>query len=160
MEGIIVELFEHVAGREDPEIIVVDETIRVRELLAVEDPEGQIWLEDVDEEINLELTLLEAGIGHQHHVQRSHCRVISVDVRFADERFHRDFAPSTTIKRVREWAVGPDAARLSPDQAVEHVLATPGADHFLDGNVHVGSLVVGKSCSVIVDLLPRNRFEG
>jgi hypothetical protein len=155
-----LELFKHTPGQEDPTIIEVEESIRVRELFEVEDAEGHIWLADIDEEIDLELTLLDAGIKHHSHVHHSRCTVVSVEIRFADDRFRRDFAPSATIKRVRKWAVGPKAADLSPDQAVTHVLAEPGADHFLDGDVLVGSLVGKASCTVILNLLPRNRFEG
>lgn len=155
-----MELFKHVPGSEDPVIVEVEETIRVRELIEIEDGQGHIWLEDVDEEIDLDLTLVEAGIGHHHHVHHGRCVAIAVAVRFNGERFLRDFAPSATIKRVRAWAVGPKAADLSKDQAVEHVLAVPAADHFLDDAVHIGSLVDGKSCEVTLDLLPRDRFAG
>jgi hypothetical protein len=154
-----VELFKHVPGFEDPVIVEVEDTIRVRELIEIEDAEGHIWLEDVDEEIDLDLTLVEAGIGHHRHIHRGRCTTVAVTVRFNGEKFRRDFAPSGTIKRVRTWAVGPEAANLSKEQAVEHVLAVPGADHFLDDAVHIGSLVDGQ-CEVVLDLLPRDRFAG
>lgn len=155
-----MELFKHSPGREVPEIIDVEESIRVRELIEVEDAEGHIWLEDVDEEIQLDLTLVEAGIDHHRHIHHSRCVAIAVDVRFNGDHFRRDFPPVTTIKRVKEWAVGPKGANLPKDQAVAHVLAVPGADHFLDGDVHIGSLVQPHSCTVELDLLPRDRFAG
>ena len=49
---------------------------------------------------------------------------------------------------------------MSPEQAAKHVLAVPGADHFLEDGVHVGSLVGPHNCTVTLDLLPRSRFEG
>lgn len=58
------------------------------------------------------------------------------------------------------WASGPHAANLSPEQAAKHVLAVPGADHFLADSVHIGSLAQPGSCAVTLDLLPRERFEG
>lgn len=155
-----MELFRHVAGSEEPEIVEVVETMRVRELIELRGGDGSIWLEEVDEEIEVELTLSEAGIGHHHHVHHGKCRTVSVRVRYNGEHFDHEYAPSATIKRVRKWAVGPDAANLSKDQAVEHVLATPSADHFLDETVHIGSLVGAEGCEVILDLLPRDRFAG
>ncbi len=155
-----VELFKHVPGSEDPVIVEVEETIRVRELIETDDGEGHIWLEDVDEEIDLDLTLVEADIGHHRHIHHGRCITVSVTVRFNGEKFHRDFAPSATIKRVRAWAVGPEAANLSKDQVVAHVLAEPGADHFLADAVHLGSLVGAEKCEVMLDLLPRDRYAG
>ena len=61
---------------------------------------------------------------------------------------------------MEKWAFGPEVANFSEEQAALHVLAEPGADHFLEGGVHIGSLVKPGSCKVILDLLPRSRFEG
>jgi hypothetical protein len=59
-----------------------------------------------------------------------------------------------------KWAFGPEVGKFSKEQAAEHVLAEPGADHFLEDGVHIGSLVKADSCSVVLDLLPRSRFAG
>ncbi len=40
------------------------------------------------------------------------------------------------------------------------MLAEPGADHFLEDGVHIGSLVRPSSCIVTLDLLPWSRFAG
>lgn len=81
-------------------------------------------------------------------------------VRYNGEKYEHPYGPATTIKTVEEWAFGPKAAGLSPEQAAKHVLAVPGADHFLEDGVHVGSLVTPGSCEVVLDLLPRSRFAG
>jgi hypothetical protein len=154
-----IELFVHSSGAEDPALITINASRRVRELLVKEEPTGRVWIEEVDEEVDLDITLEEAGIRHRHHVHRGRCHRVEVLVRFNGE-FVRDFAPGTTIKTVYRWASGPDAAKLSPEQAAKHVLAVPGADHFLADSVHVGSLVHSGSCAVTLDLLPRERFEG
>jgi hypothetical protein len=154
-----MELFTHTPGREHPEIIEIETAALVRELLAEDDPDGHIWIEEVDEETDLHITLEAAGIRQHHHVYRGHCHQVEIVVRFNGDHEHT-YGPATTIKTVEKWAFGPKVADLSPEQAAKHVLALPGADHFLEVGVHVGSLVTRGSCKVILDLLPRSRFEG
>lgn len=154
-----IELFVHSPGAEDPALVTIGVTERVRVLLAEDEPAGMVWIEEVDEELDLDLTFEEAGIRHRHNVHRGHCPRVDVVVRFNGE-FTRDFGPGTTIKTVYHWVSGPNGANLSPEQAAKHVLAVPGADHFLADTVHIGSLVLPGSCAVTLDLLPRERFEG
>lgn len=80
-------------------------------------------------------------------------------VRF-NGNYEHAYGPATTIKTVERWAFGPKVANFSEEQAAKHVLAVPGADHFLEDGVHIGSLVMPDSCTVTLDLLPRSRFEG
>lgn len=155
-----MEIFAHTAGAEHPVLIEVEETTTVRTLLLEEDPDGHVWIEEIDEEIDLDLTLIAAGIGHHHHVHRGRCRRIEVLVRYNGEKFERIFGPSKTIKHVAKWAFGPDGAALSKEQAATHALTEPGADHPLEGSVHVGSLVKPDSCSVTLDVVPRSRHAG
>ncbi len=155
-----MELFVHTAGNEDPDVVEVEDTALVRKLLVGDGADGRIWAEGIDEDISLEITLAEAGIRHRHHVHRGRCARIEVVVRFNGETFTSTFGPGTPIKFIEKWAFGDKAADLSPDQAAKHVLALPGADHFLAATVHVGSLVTAGSCQVALDLLPRDRFEG
>lgn len=155
-----MELFIHTPGNEHPEIIEIVGTALVRELLIESEPDGRIWLEEVDEEISLDVTIESAGIRQHHHVHRGRCHRVEVVVRYNGNRYEHAYGPATTIKTVKEWAFGPKAAGLSPEQAAKHVLAVPGADHFLEDGVHVGSLVTAGSCEVVLDLLPRSRFAG
>ena len=154
-----MELFTHTAGNESPEIIEIESVALVRELVVQGDADGHIWIEEAEEEIDLDITLEAAGIRHHHHVHRGHCRRIEVLVRFNGDHEHA-YSPATTIKTVAKWAFGPEVADLSPEQAAKHVLAVPGADHFLEDGIHVGSLEIPGSCKVVLDLLPRSRFEG
>jgi hypothetical protein len=154
-----MELFVHAPEQEHPEIVEIEATALVRSLLVEGDPDGRVWVEEVDEEVELDITIEQAGIGHDHHVHRGRCRRVEVIVRFNGDH-ERAFGPGTTIKTIHRWACGPHAASLSKEQAATHVLAVPGADHFLEDGVHIGSLVEGHSCKVKLDLLPRSRFEG
>jgi hypothetical protein len=155
-----MKIFSHSAGREHPEIVEIEATALVRELLVTRDTEEAVWVEEVEEPLDLEVTLEAAGIGHHHHVHRGRCRRVEVVVRYGGESYEDSFGPARTIRRVKRWAVGPKAADLSREEAAKHVLAMPGADHFLEDGVHIGSLVGEKSCTVTLDLMPRSRFEG
>jgi hypothetical protein len=154
-----MELFTHTPGNEHPEIVELESTALVSALLLESDPESRIWLEEVDEEVDLDITLEAAGIRHHHHVHRGRCHRVEVTIRF-NGNFTRSYGPATTIKTVETWAFGPEVANFSKEQAAEHVLAEPGADHFLEDGVHIGSLVKPDSCAVTLDLLPRSRFAG
>jgi hypothetical protein len=158
-QEVPVELFVHAAESEHPEIIEIQASAMVREILVVEEPDGHVWLEEADEEIDLDITVEAAGIGHRHHVHRGRCHQVEVTVRFNGPH-ERRYSPAATIATVEKWAFGHEVAGFSPEQAAKHVLALPGADHFLEDGVHVGSLVVPGSCKVVLDLLPRSRFAG
>jgi hypothetical protein len=154
-----MEIFVHTASREDPELHTIESDSPVRSLQGAE-PDALIWLGDADEPVDLGLTLAQAGIGHNAHLHRGRCRRVDVTVRFNASAFEADFGPGAPVRRVYEWASGPDGANLSPEQAAKHVLAVPGADHFLADSVHIGSLVASGSCGITLDLLPKERFEG
>jgi hypothetical protein len=154
-----MELFAHTVGKEHPDTVEIEETALVRTLLVEEDGQGHVWLEEVDEELDLDVTLKDAGVRHHHHVHRGQCHRVEVVVRWNGDH-ECTYAPATTITMVEKWAFGPEVANLSPEQAAKHVLAEAGADHFLEGGAHVGSLVKPGSCRVVLDLLPRSRFQG
>jgi len=156
-----VEIYIHTAGSEEPVLLEINETALVRELLVIGDPQGAelVMIEEVEEPLNLDITLKEAGIRHRSHVHRGRCRRVDVRVRYNTEKSH-DFHPPATIRRVFEWATGPHGFPLTPEQKAAHVLALPGADHFLDWEVRIGSLVMPGSCDVVLDLAPKSRFEG
>ena len=156
-----MELFQHVEGAEDPEVAVVEATAKVRTLLLETEPGRGVWIEEIDEEIDLDLTFEEAGIHHRHHVHRGRCRRVNVVVQFNAVDFTHEYGPGTTIKTVYHWASGDKAANLSPEQKAKYVLALPGADHFLGDGVHIGSLLTaGGPCDVTLNLMPRDSFGG
>ena len=157
-----MELFLHTEGGEDPEVVEVEATAKVRSLLGNEaEPDGGVWVEGADDPVDLDLTFEAAGIRHRHHVHRGRCRRVDVVVQFNAEDFTHEYGPGATIKKVYHWASGDQAADLSPEQKAKYVLAEPGADHYLGDGVHVGSLVTpGGSCTVTLNLLPRDSFAG
>jgi hypothetical protein len=153
-----MELFVHRSGNEHPEVIEIAETAVIRTLVVEGDEDGHVWVQEAEEELKLDVTFVEAGVGHQHHVHKGRCSRVEVTVRWNGNHEHT-YAPATTIATVEKWAFD-KVAHFSPEQAALHVLAVPGADHFLAGGVHVGSLITPGKCQVTLDLLPRSRFEG
>ena len=154
-----MELFTHTPGHEHPEIIEMEGTAFVRELLVEGEPDGRLDGGD------------RRGDQPRHHAggRRDPASRPPAPGPLPPGRGHRPlqrehhehaYGPATTIKTVEKWAFGPKVGEFSPEQAAKHVLAVPGADHFLEGGVHVGSLVIPGSCRVVLDLLPRSRFEG
>jgi hypothetical protein len=156
-----VEIYLYTAGNEDPELIEIDSAATVRELLAVGDGQGAelVMIEETAEPVELDISIEQAGIRHRHHVHRGRCRRVDVRVRYNGDK-SSEFHPVATIRRVFDWATGPDGFNLTPEQKAEHVLALPGADHFLDWEVRIGSIVTPGTCDVVLDLAPKSRFEG
>jgi len=158
-EGVM-ELFLHSEGGEDPEIVEAEAGAKVRMLAVETGRDGKVWVEEIDDEIDLDLTFEEAGIGHRHHVHRGRCHRVKVVVQFNATDFKHEYGPGTTIKKVYHWASGDKAADLSPEQKAKHVLALPGADHFLADGVHIGSLITPGTCEVTLNLMARDAFGG
>jgi hypothetical protein len=154
-----MEIFVHSAGSEDAEIVTIEATALVRELL-IEGSGDQIWVEERDEAVELEITLEAAGIGHHDHVHRGRCHRVHADVRYEASHESDDVRPTTTIKKLLKWAVGDDGFNLPADQRPLYVLALPHAQNYLDSSVHVGSLVAPGTCDVRLDLEKKDHYNG
>lgn len=157
-----MEIYVHGSESEDPTLIEVEPGLAVRGLaVASEGAEVlQVWLEEGEEPLALDITVEQAGIGNRHHVHRGRCHRVEVRVRFNGADHARQFTPAATIARVYAWATGPEAFQLTPEQRADHMLAVPGADHGLDSGVHIGSVVAQRTCEVVLDLVPKGRFQG
>jgi hypothetical protein len=158
-----VDLFVHSQGESDPEIVTVEETALVASLL-VEGSGDRIWVVEQVEEVRLDMTIVEAGIGHHHHIQRGRCERLHVHVRYTTEqgrveRKQHGVHAAATIGRVLNWAVGDEGFNLPADQRPEYVLAVPGAKEYLASDVRVITLV-NEECGVHLDLLPKDHFGG
>lgn len=88
-----MELFRHEEGREDPEVIEVEATATVRELLVANDDDRGIWIEEIEEEVDIDLTLEAAGFHHRHHFHRGRCRHVKVVIRYNGTEMERTFHP-------------------------------------------------------------------
>jgi len=94
--------------------------------------------------------------GGRVHLHR--CKHLEVSVCFGAEEVHHQFAPATTVGRVRQWA-GHKLGMQKADIA-EHVLQIVGTHEQPDVDVHIGALTKCPKCSVAFDLVPAHRING
>lgn len=156
-----MQVYMHTQGNDEPELVEIEENAMIRELLVIGDSRDSevVMIEEVEEPLDPGITLIEAGIHHRHHVHRGRCRRISVKVRYNGDK-NDEFPPTVTIRRVFEWATGEKGFDLTPAQKATHVLALPDADYYLDWDVHIITLVAPGTCDLVLDLAPKERFEG
>ena len=68
-----LEVYLHVAGCEDPQLVAVASDGRVADLLAVAesvDANAKLWLQDTTDPLDMASSLAEAGIGHRFGAPR------------------------------------------------------------------------------------------
>ena len=118
-----------------------------------------VWLEDGKEPLDLEKTLAEIGVVERCHLHVSTCKGVLVKVRFGGDSIEESFPPPTSADLILKWAASPEGFKLTDSEAAKHVFAICGTDTELDQADHIGFYADG-DCSVCLDLLPRERFEG
>jgi hypothetical protein len=153
-----LEIYIHRSGRERIKLREVDGSIRVAEAVELADGEA-IWLEEAEEPLLADGTVAEL-VGERGHVHVSRCRRVEVSVTFNGPTKSHHFAPGATIRRVLDWATGPDAFPMSEADRVEHALQLCNTTDQPDPSDHVGSFVTAEGCGVCFDLVPKHRFEG
>jgi len=121
--------------------------------------ETLLFLEDADEPIAESVIVIghvgQAGI--KAHVHR--CHRIKVAVTFNNETVHREFAPSATIAKVKQWAAV-DEFHMSEAEASEHVLQIAGTHDRPAPGTHIGSLTTCPECKLHFSLVPDHRVNG
>ena len=120
---------------------------------------ASVWLEDGKEALDPEKTLEEAGVVERCHIHVSTCKGIVVKVRFGGDSIEDSFPPPTTADSILKWAASPEGFKLTDSEAAKHLLAICGTNTELDQADHIG-FYADDDCSVCLDLLPRERFEG
>ena len=118
-----------------------------------------VWVEDSKDTLDPDKTLTEVGVVDRCHVHVSTCKEVLVKVRFGGDSIEESFPPPTSADLILKWAAGPDAFKLTDTEAAKHLLAICGTDTELDQADHIG-VYADDHCSVCLDLLPRERFEG
>lgn len=142
-----MQLFVHGQQAEAAEIIEVRETMLVRELIAGR--EGNlIWIEDVEVPLELDITLVQAGVAHGHHVHRGPCREIEIEVHTEGRVLQHHFAPSVGCRRVAVWC----AHQLGLGDASAVELIDPSTGAVVDPGRHVGSLARHSECTAQLEL--------
>jgi hypothetical protein len=162
-----IEVFLQVEGGKDIVLVHVPQGGSVRDLLHVakehgpefrEDDAIMVFIEDMDEAVELDVLLEDAGISHRGHVHVHRCHRVEVSVNFNGMRVSDSFPPSATVARIKKWAA--KELGMSEKDAAEHVLEVSGTKVSLDEDIHVGTLVVHPGCQISLDLRPKVRVEG
>ena len=159
----IIEVYIHTEGSTELELLPVSRDCRVGDLLATDDPavsDESIWLAEQDEPLDIEVSLVDAGITHRCHVHRGCCSSVKARVHYIDSAQDRSFSPVTPIAEVYRWAAGPDGFKLPSEEVPRHALIVRGTEDFIDAEVHIGSLATSPRCVVDFDLVPKKRFAG
>lgn len=140
--------------------IKVDPDQKVRNL-AIEclGEEALVWVEDGKEALDPEKTLAEVGVVDRCHIHVSICKGVVVKVRFGGDVIEESLPPATTAGVILKWAASPEGFKLTDSEAAKHLLAICGTNTELDQADHIG-FFADDDCSVCLDLLPRERFEG
>jgi hypothetical protein len=150
-------LFVHTHGSDASTRIEIDTDGLVGELQV---GDGKVWVADSDEPLDVNLSVHDAGLRDHQHVHCGPCASIKVSVRFNGSTVAHSFRPAVSVATVLAWATGPNGFGLASDQVPKHTLIIVNADSTLAPGTHVGSLVPHGSCEVVVDLVPKVRFEG
>lgn len=153
-----MEMYIHRPGQERITLVEVGETATVAEVVGLAEGEAA-WLEDGEETIRAELTVAAARIQPRGHVHVNRCRRAAVTVNYNGGERRREFAPSATVRRAFEWAVGKDGFDLPEHDRPEHALQLCGTTTQPDGTDHIGSFV-NDECQGCFDLVPKHRFQG
>lgn len=137
---------------------IVDETTTIAELAdRAGIADAAAWLEDADEELGL-AELASDAVGDKCHVHLNRCRCIEATISFAGKQKTHEFAPGTTIGRVRRWAVGEHGFDLPDKERPKHEVGLCGSGVIADRNDHIGTLAT--ACGLCLDLAPKDRFQG
>jgi hypothetical protein len=161
-----IQLFLQFEGHRGIELVRVEDTATVRELLAAalraglpEDrTEGaSVFAHESDLPLNPDATLKDAGVHDKHRVHVHRCKKVEVTLHFNEVKEKLHFPPSATVERVKKEFV--KRIHMSPVDATEHVLQLCGSTDRPEPDTHIGSLVCG-CCALCFDLVPVKRIEG
>jgi hypothetical protein len=133
---------------------------RAQGLGAPSGAEVLVQVEDTEEPLAPDALLEAVGVGHRSRVHVHRCRRVAVTVNFNADQKTVSFPPSTTVARVKKWAVGKHGFDLSGIDATEHLLQVCGSAVRPDEDVHIGTLVQAPNCGLCFDLVAKQRVEG
>src|SRR3546814_15890078 len=87
-------------------------------------------------------------------------RAIEVVVRYENRSIEHKFAPSATVFRVLEWAIGKKGYGLDPLSAAKANLILPGADQPMPRDRTIGSFTKRGEKTLAVDLTLKDLTNG
>lgn len=118
----------------------------------------QVWVEDKDDPLPLNLLLETAGIQPRSRVQVHTCPRIHVTVNFQSRAEEHPFSPAATIRTIKQWA--DKKFDLNEVDASEYALQLCGSSDRPSDDTQVGALARPGQCQVCFDLVAKQRVEG
>jgi hypothetical protein len=154
-------IYVHQEAQHEAEAVDVPEATPLSVALGIDgDGDVAVLLEDADEELDITLSVVEAGVADRAHVFRGRRRRIIVVVSYNGERREHEFGPNARVHRVFRWATGEHGFSLGKEDAAEHTLVLVGTDVIPPGDAHLGSLDDTHPGHLAFALIPKHRFEG
>jgi hypothetical protein len=155
-----VEVFVHSRGK-DVELVEVQERTVVRELVEkVGVVDGEVWLEETDETVEIDVALIDAGITDRSNVHVGTCKKVTASVRYQTQTKGYEVPPATTLQSIFARATSDgEGFGLSEVDRAQYTLQVQGTNEQPDLSRHVGSFV-DDHCSVTFDLVLQDRFQG
>ena len=154
-----MEIFLHQRATETG-FVKVDPDMKVRDFAKECLGEGAlVWLEDGKEPLDPEKTLMEIGVVERCHLHVSTYKGVLVKVRFGGDSIEESFPPPTSADFILKWAASAEGFKLTDSEAAKHLFAICGTETELDQADQIG-FYADDDCSVCLDLVPRERFEG
>ena len=155
----MIEIFLHQRARAT-EFVKVDPDKTVEDFALECAGKGAfVWFEDAKDSLKPEMRLSEFRVTARCHVHVSFCSIVEVKVRYAGDIVECSVSPATTIGAVHKWAASPEGFKLTDSESAKHVLVVCGTNTDLNQSEHIGCFS-DDDCSVCLDLLPKERFEG
>ena len=161
-----IQLFLQVEGSRGIHLVELDDDEPAKALiplaigagLAAANAEGAlVFGPNGDSPLDLALPLSKQGVRNKQRVHVHRCPQVNVTLHFNDVTEVVHFPPSATVDRVKKRFV--QMIRMSPVDAIEHVLQICGSSDRPEPDTEIGTLVCG-CCNVCFDLVPIKRIEG
>lgn len=154
-----IEIMVEGEGLAEVEAIRIPEGSTAREIVAAVAVKGGypteeaiLYVEDCEEPVDLTIVVTEEVVsGKVHHVHRA--RKIEVAVFYQGRQIEKQFAPSTRIQRVLDWAVSSEGFKIDPAVAPEMELALHGQTTALPKNAHIGRYIRHPHHELAFDLI-------
>jgi hypothetical protein len=150
-------LYIHKRGIPEPELIEVEESITVEELIVRHGNEGdRAWARDGDELIVTEIVV--DIVEERSHIHVGPHAKIDVTVRYETGDKSKEYKPGTKVQTVLDWARGDDGFNVPPNQRGELGLFLPDSKEPLDPDEVIG--VFAEHDHLRLTLAPIKRPQG
>ncbi len=143
----------------EPESTPVDVKRACAAQLGVQlDGETAVFLEDEDQALADETTLVSIAGKHGLRLHVHRCQRVAVKVTYSGRGVDRAFGPGVTVGAVKRWAA--KEFGITKEDAAELILQIAGTQEQPDVDVHIGTLAARPACGVSFDLVPNPRIQG